>query len=161
MNNVKKLFLIVALMAMSGVYAFAQTTGMKIGAVHPDLKMKITRCEAAGKTVIIDFVFENVGSNDVNLRVWGGNRSIAYDDEGNVYSGEFIQVKFGNTGLANWDINTTLPSGVPLKGRIQIEGVPESTTIFRRIDLQVESRNWNLDKKIKISNIPINREGDE
>lgn len=161
MNSVKKLYLIWAFILMGGVYTLAQTTGMKIGAVHPDLKMKITRCEAAGRTVILDFVFENVGGNDVKLRVWGGSRSVAYDDEGNVYNGNMFRVKFGNSELANWDILSTLPSGVPLKGRLQIESVPESTALFRRIDLQVASDGWNLDKQIKISNVPISREGDE
>ena len=161
MNSVKKLFLFVVLMAMSGVYALAQTTGMKIGAIHPDLKVKMTRCEAAGRTVVIDLVFENVGGNDVDFRIWGGdnNRSVAYDDEGNVFNN--LRVKVGNSDMSTWYVKQILPAGVPLKGRIQIEGVPESSTVFRRIDLHVESEAWNLDKKIKISNVPISREGDE
>lgn len=136
--------------------------GMTISVVHRNLKIEIKRCEAAGNTVVVDFMIENAGGNDADLRVWGGNRSTAYDDEGNVYKGGALQIKYGNSGLANWDVNGVLPSGIPLKGRIQIEGVPESITTFSRIDILMESNAWDFHDKItKITNIPISRDGDE
>ena len=163
MDKIKKFSVIVVLLLMSGIYAGAQTTGVKIGAVHPDLKIKITRCEAAGKTVVIDLVFENVGGNDADLTIVGGdsNKSVAYDDEGNVISYGLFKVKLGNTDLSKWSVAQTLPAGVPIKGRIQIEGVQESATKFSRINLMMSSGAWGFRDKIsKISNVPISREGD-
>lgn len=166
MNFLKRFCLVTALMIMNGVYAFGQTPGVKIVSVHPDLKIKITRCEAVGKTVVIDMVLENAGSNDVNFNMAGGdnNESIAYDDEGNMYSYNNIKVKLGNSELRSSHLGgMVLPAGIPIKGRIQIEGVPESASMFRRIDLRMFSDTWGFfgGKNAKITNVPISREGDE
>lgn len=166
MNSVKKLCLIVVLMVMCGISALGQTNGMKIVSVHPDLKIKIIRCEAVAKTAIIDFVFENVGNNDVGIRLsaqtFGSLASAAYDDEGDVYSGSrAFQVKLGKSGMEEYYVDHTLPAGIPIKGQIKIEGLSESATLFRRIDLLIESGLWGGDlKTIKITNVPISREGD-
>ena len=168
MNGIKRLCLIFTLMISSGVFAFAQTPGVKIVSVHPDLKIKITRCEAAAKTVIIDLMFENVGSGDVKLYLKPGSgtahtMSTAYDDEGNVYTSENFKVQLGTSVSYGWDAaSQTLPAGVPIKGRIKIEGVQESATVFKRIDLWMSSGEWGFrDKVVKMTNVPISREGDE
>lgn len=158
--------LIVALFA--AISSSAQTPGVKIVSVHPDLKIKITKCEATAKTVIIDLVFENVGNNDVKLYLKPGSGinytcSTAYDDEGNVHTSENFKVRLGSSTSYGWDAaSQTLPAGVPIKGRIQIEGVQESATIFKRIDLWMSSDEWGFRNKVaKITNVPISREGDE
>lgn len=135
--------------------AFRLVTG------HPDFKIKVLRCEAAGKTCVIDMIIENTGSNDVEVFFDAGGRgSVAYDDEANEYSGNAVRIAIGNNGL-DWGGHYKLLSEVPVKARIQINGVRESATMLRRMDIYVESRAWNLDSHIKFMNVPISREGDE
>lgn len=165
MNSIKKLCLIVALMTISGVYAFAQTSGPKIVSVHPDLKVRITRCEAAAKTVVVNLVFENVGSTDTKISCNPAACS-AYDDEGDKFSGWQFSVSIANGNLIEGTYYGTprelLPSDIPVKAKIQIEGVPESATMLRRIDLCMSSDEWGFrNKVVKITNVPISREGDE
>lgn len=127
---------------------------------HPDFKIKVRRCEASGKTCVIDLIIENVGSSDVDIYVKGGSWHglIAYDDEANQYESIGIAVS------DKWGLGThTLPANVPLKARIQVEGVAESATMFRRLDWKIDCRAWGLNenKPIKFINLPISREGDE
>lgn len=128
---------------------------------HPDFKIKVRRCEASGKTCVIDLIIENVGSSDVNVMTgYGNGRLIAYDDEANRY--ESIKVSVGNSNWI-WSEWRNLMSCVPMKARIQIEGVAESATMFRRLDWCIDCEAWGLgrNKPIKFMNLPISREGDE
>lgn len=128
---------------------------------HPDFKIKVRRCEASGKTCVIDLIVENVGTSDVKI-VMGSwpKRLIAYDDEANEYRSITVSM-----GSSEWVIQNerTLMAGVPMKARIQIEGVAESATMFRRLDWIINSDAWGLNgnKPIKFINLPISREGDE
>ena len=149
--------------------AFAQ--GMKIVSPHPDLKFKITRCEAAGNNVIIDYVIENLNTKDIDFHIASGDDygigdfSTAYDDEGNMYGKGKIKVNCGNSNLISTGfLDTKIPSEIPVKGKIQIEGIPESASLFKRLDLRAYSDDLGLDwreSKIRITNLPIYREGDE
>ena len=127
---------------------------------HPDFKIKVRRCEASGKTCVIDLIIENVGSSDVDMYI-NDDYLIAYDDEANEYNRIGISV-----GNSNWIYGEgrTLMAGVPMKARIQIEGVAESATMFRRLDWGIQRCDaWGLNqhKPIKFINLPISREGDE
>lgn len=132
---------------------------------HPDFKIKVRRCEVSGKTCVIDLILENVGSSDVTIRVQsshGHDDLIAYDDEANEY--KFIKLSVGSKWIPTaYSESTTLLAGVPVKARIQIEGVAESATMLRRLDWRITSNAWGLDrnKPIKFINLPISREGDE
>lgn len=162
----KKFFSFLMLFTLlSSVSAIAQT---QIVTGHPDLKIKITRCEASGTTAVIDFLLENIGNDDVKIYMYGGasqdSKSVAYDDDGNKYAGKNFQIDISKSGLTAYNIGETLPPDIPLKARIQIEGVPDNATEFKRIDLQLYCDTWNLnrDKKpVKFTNVPIYREGDE
>lgn len=162
MNCFKKICLVIALMMTGGIYTLAQTSGMKIVTGYPDLKIKVTRCEAFGKTVFIDMTFENIGSNDVMYSIYAGgwNNTVAYDDEGNKFEVLMQEGKSGFRGLLerHW-----LPAEIPIKIRARIEGVSESATMFKRFDIGMDCEAWGLvtNKPIKITNIPISREGDD
>ena len=160
--------LVLLLMLAGSTAASAQTSGVKIVTGHPDFKIKITRCEASGTTCILDLLLQNIGANDTNVKVFGGdyNATVLYDDEGNAYSGRQVRVSVGNKTPSSWMNACTLPSEVPVRARLQIEGVPESATLFTRIDLRLECPQWGFEwgqnppKKAKIINVPIFREGD-
>lgn len=153
--------------AMSGELSSAGEA-FRIVTNHPDFKIKVLRCEASGSTCVIDMIFENIGSQDVGMTIYGGNygewRSVAYDDEANRYDNGNLKVSIANKPLTVMYINSELPAGIPLKARVQIEGVKASATMFRRIDLGITCNSWDIDsaqKKVKFFNVPISREGDE
>ena len=163
MRTKKTLSLLILFTLLCSFNVCAQT---KIVTGHPDFKIKIKRCEANGSTVVIDMLIENVGSNDVILKL-NPYETIAFDDEGDKFSKYKINVQLGDSGLVSGAIRQVaknlLPPEIPLKARLQIDGVPESATEFKRIDLAVECSEWRLgtDKFVKFTNIPITREGDE
>ena len=150
--------------SVSGESSFAEEA-FRIITNHPDFKIKVLRCEASGSTCVIDMIIGNAGSQDVIIEhFYGGNYgSIAYDDEANQYDRKNILVAIGNSQLTNSHYMTNLPAGISLKARIQIEGVPASVRMFRRIDLIVVCNQWNInsEKPVKLFNVPISREGDE
>ena len=160
----KKLGLLFAMLCVCAATVFAQG-GLRIVTGHPDFKIKIKRCEASGSTCIVDMVMMNAGSGDISAYVYGGwnpETTIVYDDEGNSYSGGKIKVQTGSAAPSDLGVSVNLPSEVPVKVRLYIEGIVEEAAELSRIDLQVNCTAWNigLNKKVKISNVPISREGD-
>ena len=145
--------------------AAAAPETLRIVTGHPDFKIKLVRCEAADRTCVIDLIMENVGEDDVEIDVTADVPTEAYDDKANQYSKKDILVSVGKSGLMPCDmwISGTLYASVPVKARIQIEGVSTSATMFRRLNLDVECKAWNIggSKTVKMFNIPITREGDD
>ena len=108
----KKLLVLLSALCCMAV-AFAQTPTIVTG--HPDFKVKVTRCAASGKVVVLDLVFTNVSANDVeewsiqtgNYRFCNGP-SIVYDSEGNIYNGmsmNCLAVKVSNLGYNGYHGN--------------------------------------------------------
>lgn len=144
-----------------------EDTPFKMVTNHPDFKVKVRRCEVSGKTCVIDLILENVGSTDVLIQTGRLFGMIAYDDEANQYVGDpekkNIQIAVGDVSRWMWSERITLMAGVPLKARIQIDGVAEAATIFKRLQVTVLCDAWNMnrDKKLTFINLPITREGNE
>ena len=143
--------------------ASAQDAPLKIVTNHPDFTIKIKRCAASGKTVVLDLIFTNEGANDIeNVLVMGSSLGTeAYDDEGNIYQEDKIKVKVANRpeydhGHAGY---FNIPTGVPMKVSICIENVPQSAESIARLKLIVDCATWGLnnEKPVRISNIPITR----
>ena len=139
------LLILIAFFALGWQNVSAQD-GIKIVTNHPDFKVKVTRCVASGKTVIIDMTLNNVGDTDVeNLNVWGGARSEAYDDEGNIYKANSIKIK-----VANYKDYTTnsysfnIPAGVPMKLSVSIDGVSQSAESIARLKICLYCKAWTV-----------------
>ena len=80
----KKILLILMAMFAFGLQNVSAQDGIKIITNHPDFKIKVKRCAASGKTVVIDLILTNEGTNDIEgVYVCGGawDCSEAYDDE--------------------------------------------------------------------------------
>lgn len=161
-----KQFYRICLLALMALFTVVCTNaqGLKIITGHPDLKIKIKRCEISGSTCVVDMLIENVGSTDVYIEFFGGSYTKVYDDEGDVFTKDNVKISLGNGKLGDY-LSETLHPEVPIKARLQIEGIPESVTMLKRINLAMYSQPWGLnpakDKFIVISNIPISRDGDE
>ena len=146
------------------LFAAAQT---QIVTGHPDFKVKVTRCAASGKTVVLDMVFTNVSETDVED--WGialnGNSillwdkvSTVYDSEGNIYKGNALAIKVSNYDYREWFNGLKMISDVPMKVSLQIKGVPETVESLARVDLVVNIPLFNVGSTpVKIKNIPISR----
>ena len=154
----KKLFTFFAVFCCF-TFAVAQTTQIVTG--HPDFKVKVTRCAASGKTVVLDMVFTNVSANDVeDWQIWTntGTLSVVYDSEGNIYEGNKLAVKVSNYDYSNGFYGTKMISDVPMKVSLQIKGVPETVESLARVDLAVRIPLFNVGSSpVKIKNIPISR----
>ena len=159
----KKLLLILMAMYAFGIQnVSAQDAPLKIVTNHPDFNIKISRCVANGKTVIIDLLLINEGTNDAeDLYVGGGhNGSEAYDNEGNIYVNG-LKVKIANRPeYSPSQSNFNIPTGVPMKLSISIDGVPQSAESIARLKINIVCRAWGIDsnKPVRISNIPITRD---
>ena len=158
----KILLLLMAIFAFGLQNVNAQDAPLKIVTNHPDFQIKVKRCAASGKTVILDLVLNNLGVNDIeNVEIFGGGgKSEAYDDEGNIYQGDNITVKVANRPNYNWTTESfNIPTGVPMKLSIKIEGVPQSTENIAILKLAVYCEKWGLDrdKPVRFTNIPITR----
>ena len=136
---------------------FAQTPTIVTG--HPDFKVKVTRCAASGKVVVLDLVFTNVSATDVESWSIATNsgESVVYDSEGNVYGGNSLAVKVSNLNYNNYLRNLKMISDVPMKVSLQITGVPANVEALARVDISVNIPLFNIKSPIKIKNIPIER----
>ena len=160
----KKILLIMTAMLAFAIQSLQAQAPLKIVTNHPDFKIKVQRCAASGKTVIIDLILTNEGATDVeDILGWGGSRgSEAYDDEGNIYQQNAIKVRVANRPRYS-DYNSDnfkIPVGVPMKFSICIENVPVSAESIARLNLHFDCKIWGLNdnKPVKISNIPISRD---
>ena len=157
----------------SNTYASAETQQSERGAIkivtgHPDLKVKVRRCEASGRTCIIDLTVTNMGVNDVYADISGtyyDYKSSAIDDQGNIYK---VSVRLANEKQYHTD-NEKIPlvSEVPMKVSIRLDNVPESSETIAKLELAVQCDELGLQatqangwKKhnVVIRNIPISRE---
>lgn len=119
----KKLFLAVVAVVMTALSVNAQ---VKIESPHPDLNIKITRCACANGIVVVDMLLTNYGAD-----VKTDPRDIymeAYDDEGNAYNSKNAKFKCGLASGSLNNVDFALPQDVPLKFRMQIEGVSTNAT---------------------------------
>ena len=159
----KKILLILMTMFAFGVQNVnAQDAPLKIVTNHPDFNIKVKRCAASGKTVVLDLILKNEGTNDVEVNdvvVWG-KYSEAYDDEGNIYQEDNLKVKVANRKQYERTSGSfKIPTGVPMRLSIQINEVSTSAESIARLSLLVDCPAWGLNsnKKVKFSNIPISR----
>lgn len=158
----KKLFTLMAAVCCMTV-VFAQAPQIVTG--HPDFKVKVTRCEASGKNVVLDMVFTNVSAQDVEKwEIWVRNccpyKSVVYDSEGNIYNGDNLSVKISNGDYRHGYDNLKMISDVPMKVSLMITGVPANVESLARVDLQVNVPIFNIngyEAPMKIKNIPIAR----
>ena len=158
----KKYLLVTILMMIFVNIVDAQV--MKVKSPCSDLKVKVVKCEESGNDVLVTLLLENIGSKDVDFSLCGGydNYSVAIDDEGNKFSVENIKVKIGNNYYNQMFVYDKLYSEVPVKATVKISDVPEHATSFSLLSVWFNSNDWGVyGTPIKITNLPISREGDE
>jgi len=157
----------------SNAYASTETQQSERGAIkivsgHPDLKVKVRRCEASGKTCIIDLTMTNMGVNDVYADISGtyyDYKSSAIDDQGNIYD---MSIRLANEKqYHNNNEKIPLVSEVPMKVSIRLDNVPESSEIIAKMELAVQCDELGLQATqangwkrhyVVIRNIPISRD---
>ena len=158
----KKIIMILMAMFAFGLQnVSAQDAPLKIVTNHPDFKIKVKRCAASGKTVVLDLILNNEGTNDVKIDGVSTYYSEAYDNEGNIYQDANLRVKVANR--EEYKSNSgrfMIPTGVPMRLSIQINNVSTSAESIARFSLCIDCSAWGLNsqKLVKFSNIPITRD---
>ena len=153
----KKLLVLMTVLCSMAV-AVAQTPTIITG--HPDFKVKVTRCAASGKVVVLDMVFTNVSATDVedwSIYTCCNGVTVIYDSEGNIYSGRALAIKVSNQNYVQNQNGLKMISDVPMKVSLQITGVPTNVESLARVDLDVKIPFFNLKAPVKLKNIPIER----
>ena len=157
---------------MMAMFAFglqnvsAQDAPLKIVSNHPDFMINVKRCAASGKTVILDLVLSNTGTQDVEKLVayggycFGKTPTEAYDIEGNIYDDDKVVIKLANAANYSNEQSVDLLPDVPVKMSIKVEGVSTTAEAFARVKLAFKCNKWGLspDKPAIIRNIPITRD---
>ena len=158
----KILLILMAIFAFGLQNVSAQDAPLKIVTNHPDFNIKVKRCAASGKTVVLDLILNNEGTNDVKVaNVYVYCDSEVYDDEGNIYQGNDLKVKVANRpNYDGYSGDFMIPTGVPMRLSIQINNVSTSAESIARLSLYVDCPVWGLNGKklVKFSNIPITRD---
>ena len=158
------------LLTLMAIFAFglqnvcAQDAPLKIVTNHPDFKIKIERCAASGKTVVIDMLFSNEGTDDADgvsvVTNFEGRQCEAYDSEGNVYRQSISAYAKGLSDQYGNVKNFSLIPDVPMKIRITIDEFSETAEKIARLRLRVDCRKWKIGsgKLVEIRNVPITRD---
>ena len=165
----KILFVLMAMLVFGLQNVSAQDAPLKIITGHPDLKVKINRCAASGKTIIIDLVVTNTGARDVEKFALLGSpawdRGEAYDDEGNIYNeagGGRILLKVTNgTSYEPYTRGFRLLSNIPMRISVRIENFSTTASQIAFLKLGVDCEELGLgdhNKSITFRNIPISRD---
>ena len=139
-RSMKKLTSILASLLLC-VAAFAQTT--TITTPSRDLKLQLRDVQMLGSDVEITVLLTNLSQDEVLINLVGGiyqtgmGGSVAYDNDGNIYELQRVQVSVGNKNLTDQYSATTFPSAVPVKCHILIRGVAKEATAIAKVKLCV------------------------
>ena len=131
---------------------------MKIVTNSPYLKVSVTKCEANGKTVILEMKMVNISGNDADhVRIWAGNIKV-YDDQGNVYG---ATIKVANGQFTDYMVENDYLADVPVKVAIKIENVSTIAESLARVTLAFDDHGilgLNRETPVTLRNIPITRQ---
>jgi hypothetical protein len=120
--------------------AFAQTS---ITTPSRDLRLQLRDVQQLGSDVEVTVLLTNLSQNEVLINLVGGiyqngmGGSVAYDNDGNVYELQRIQVSVGNKNLTDQYSATSFPAAVPVKCHILVRGVAKEATALAKIKLCV------------------------
>lgn len=146
--------------------AYAQDEPLRIETGHPDLLVKVTRCQASGDRLVMDLLVKNLCC-ETRLTFGGGNcfeygGSTAFDDEGNKYTGMDFMVNWGKEQPGHI-AKTILPENVPLKFRVTVTGLDKNAVSLTKVNLYCSSKELGMqwdNYYIELFNVPISRQGD-
>ena len=156
----KKIIMFLMAIFAFGLQKTCAQDGIKIVTGHPDFKLKVTRCAASGKNVVLDMVVTNLSDNDIErFKVHGSEYATkVYDDQGNIYE-EDINVKIANKQYTTDAYEIKLVAGVPTKYSLMIANVSPQAETLVLVEPDIWVPEWKIDlNTVKIRNVPITRE---
>ncbi len=128
------------------VALFAMVMGVEakptVKSPHPSLKVEVARCAKASELVVVDLIITNKSKKEIHTDI-KTNLISAYDNKGNSYTSKSANFKWGliNEGLDS--ANFLLPRNVPLKFRLQINGIESDVSKLKLVRLPIFQNSNN------------------
>ncbi len=114
---------------------------------HPDIVFTVTECTKMGSAFLMKFTVLNQGTKDINNFSFVRHESQAYDDEGNAYRLDYIDL--GNNA-------NSLPKGLKIKGELQVKNIDDQAAEFVQMKLSCQSYAVKLTSGyVTLRNVPI------
>lgn len=118
-----------------------------------NLEFTLSDCKISGTTATIDLKVKNLGKSTIQLSLGGGySWGYVYDDQGNKYSNNNLQVSLANNSYTTNSSTTDIPAGVMTKASIKISNISELSSIFTHINIHTNQDGPLLIKNLAIGN---------
>lgn len=150
--------------AASGTSFSSQSMGeqtLKISRLHPDLEIKVTRCQAVDNVVFLTITLKSTNA-DIDPRVdiapYHG-KSKCIDDTGKEIHGNSIEIMASGDREYSSESIFTLVQDVKKKIDFKITGVSKSAESIARFDSWIRCQELGIDDQyITLKNVPISRD---
>ena len=117
---------------------------------HDDLEFTLVSCKISGTTATLEMKVKNIGDDNRFVRLYGGQFSYAFDDQGNKYNAEELTIAMAGSSYSTHSSYTDIPAGVMTKCAIKIYNVDESAAVFDNISIDTD-----YDSGLVLKNIAI------
>lgn len=105
---------------------------------HDDLEFTLLSCKISGTTATLEMTVKNIGNNTHFLRLYGGQFSYAFDDQGYKYHDSDLTVSIAGSSYSTHSAYTEIPADVMTKCTIKINNVDESAAVFGNISIDTD-----------------------
>lgn len=133
---------------------------LKISRLHPDLDIKVSRCEAVENTLYLSVTMLLAGDEDVNVLIQtyrDGTKCI--DDTGKeLNTNQYIKVMSSGDREYGSGTDFTLVTGVKKKVDFKITGISKAAEAIARFDSYINIDALGINGYITLKNVPISRE---
>lgn len=118
---------------------------------NSNLQFTIISSNVSGTTGTIEMKVKNTSNYDIDLRLNGGsNNSYAYDDLGNKYNYNNLQVAFSNNSYTNYAQNGIIPSGTTVKFSIRLFEINSNAGLFSNVTIKTNQSSDLVLKNVSI-----------
>lgn len=157
--------LILTLLSILVAFATPQkmiAQNIKIVTGHPDFKMEVLRCSSSSNNLIIELIITNLSDDDIEEIYaygggWNGGTKI-YDNLGNIYDGDNLEVKVANKNFTSTDQRFKLVNHLPTKVTYSLKGFSSRATSITLFEPDFNIPEWSVKRgTFKIRNITISR----
>ena len=126
-----------------------ETTGTVISCCD-EMNFILVDCKAGSNYTILSFYVKNEGKSVMDLGLYGGNYSYAYDDLGNKYTDGSLEVVFSGGYYTVGYTSTYIPDDVMTRLYIRVSSVDADAKEFTNMTIRTNQGNYLVLKNVKI-----------